>query len=339
MTEQPTSDLAPRPPHIPAIAPEDHTVAIYLAALRYPRLRAENLTAEGFSPEEIDDAMKELVEQGLASPTGNRRWQMTPPEVSLPSLAAQHEERARSLRQSTPALARLYAEGQQSGVLPLGGAEALTSVVAVDAAVQQVIAGAAKTVYLVHRNSPYLTSLLDAGPERYARRLVNGLGQSVQARVVFDADLLADDRLHTVIQARADAGDDQRSSRSLPFSAYVNDTGTAVLDLEGDQGTTVGLMLTGRASARAIERFAEWVWRLSVRWRTDGRPDRDPYPLEPRDQEILKLLAAGASDSTVARQLRISQRTVERRVRAILDRLNAVNRFQAGVIAARRGLL
>ena len=38
---------------------------------------------------------------------------------------------------------------------------------------------------------------------------------------------------------------------------------------------------------------------------------------------ILSLLAAGAPDATIARQTGVSQRTVERRVRALMDQLGA----------------
>ncbi len=339
MPATPASATPSPPPHIPGIAADDRVVTIYLAALRHPRLHARHLQDDGFEPAEIDSAMRVLAREGLVTATGGDQWQVAPPDVSLPSLAARHEERARSLRQTAPALARWYAEGQQSAAPSLGGAEALTSVASVDRAVQQVVAGASTTVHLVHRGSPYLRSLLDAGPERYRRTLVNSLGHPVHSRVVFDARLLGDDRLHPILQAREEAGDDQRSARSLPLSAYVNDTGTAVLDLEDDRGNAVGFILTGRSGAHTIERFALWVWQMSIAWRSGTTPSRDMATFAGRDRQILRLLAAGAPDSTVARQLRISQRTVERRVRVILDRLNAVNRFQAGVIATRRGLL
>ena len=58
-----------------------------------------------------------------------------------------------------------------------------------------------------------------------------------------------------------------------------------------------------------------------------------------REARVLALLSAGAADSTVARQLGISQRTVERDIRKMMDDLNATTRFQAGVQAARRGLV
>lgn len=60
-------------------------------------------------------------------------------------------------------------------------------------------------------------------------------------------------------------------------------------------------------------------------------------PLDGRDVHILSLLSAGRTDAAIARQSGISQRTVERRVRALMNQLGAATRFQAGVQAARRG--
>jgi DNA-binding NarL/FixJ family response regulator len=59
--------------------------------------------------------------------------------------------------------------------------------------------------------------------------------------------------------------------------------------------------------------------------------------LDRRDVDLLSLLSDGRSDSTIARISGISLRTVERRVRSLMDRLGAKTRFQAGVQAARRG--
>ena len=60
-------------------------------------------------------------------------------------------------------------------------------------------------------------------------------------------------------------------------------------------------------------------------------------PLDERDRRILSLLTVGASDQVVARQLGVSVRTVERRVRYLTEHLGAATRFQAGVQAVRRG--
>jgi LuxR family maltose regulon positive regulatory protein len=55
--------------------------------------------------------------------------------------------------------------------------------------------------------------------------------------------------------------------------------------------------------------------------------------LSPRESEILRLLATGASNQDIAASLVITQETVKRHVRHILAKLSATNRTQAVVRA------
>ncbi|GAA1094116.1 helix-turn-helix transcriptional regulator [Streptomyces javensis] len=57
------------------------------------------------------------------------------------------------------------------------------------------------------------------------------------------------------------------------------------------------------------------------------------------DGTILRLLAAGYKDEAIGRRLGMSLRTTRKHVADIMDTLGAVSRFQAGVLAARAGLL
>jgi DNA-binding NarL/FixJ family response regulator len=56
-------------------------------------------------------------------------------------------------------------------------------------------------------------------------------------------------------------------------------------------------------------------------------------------QAVLELMMLGAKDESIARQLGVSLRTVRRRIADLMDELGAATRFQAGMEAARRGLL
>ncbi|WP_248962429.1 helix-turn-helix domain-containing protein [Sphaerisporangium perillae] len=67
--------------------------------------------------------------------------------------------------------------------------------------------------------------------------------------------------------------------------------------------------------------------------------DADVERLERFDADVLALPAAGLQDDAIARQLDVSLRTVQRRVRFLCDRLGARTRFQAGLFAARQNLL
>ena len=54
---------------------------------------------------------------------------------------------------------------------------------------------------------------------------------------------------------------------------------------------------------------------------------------------MLKLLDAGLKDEAIARQLGVSMRTARRRISSLIAKLGVGTRFQAGLEAARHGLL
>jgi|GEM_PF-5483734 len=58
-------------------------------------------------------------------------------------------------------------------------------------------------------------------------------------------------------------------------------------------------------------------------------------PRLPADQlELLRLLATGLSDQAIGRRLDLSRRTVQRRVRSLMDTFGVQTRFQLGMRAA-----
>jgi len=62
-------------------------------------------------------------------------------------------------------------------------------------------------------------------------------------------------------------------------------------------------------------------------------------PLSTRETEVLKLVAAGLNNQTIAEQLFLSEHTVHRHVANILNKLSVSSRAAAVAQAARRGLL
>ncbi|NER96201.1 MAG: response regulator transcription factor, partial [Symploca sp. SIO1B1] len=54
--------------------------------------------------------------------------------------------------------------------------------------------------------------------------------------------------------------------------------------------------------------------------------------LTPREQEILQLIATGASNREIAQELHITEKTVKNHVTNILSRLNLRDRTQAAIL-------
>ena len=69
------------------------------------------------------------------------------------------------------------------------------------------------------------------------------------------------------------------------------------------------------------------------------RPAEAPKPsLSPREQEILALIAKGASNKEAARELGVAESTIKIHVQHILRKLNLSTRVQAAVYATEQGL-
>ena len=123
------------------------------------------------------------------------------------------------------------------------------------------------------------------------------------------------------------------AARNSPFvlpSLWIRlDLGRA-LGAAGDAGAVGELervvALASERGAETVVEFAEQALRgLGVRtWRRGAATTR----LTEREQEIVRLIAAGASNPEIARQLFVSRKTVERHVSNILKKVGVRNRAE-----------
>jgi NarL family two-component system response regulator YdfI len=93
-----------------------------------------------------------------------------------------------------------------------------------------------------------------------------------------------------------------------------------------------------RAAARGESLLPPTVVDKVVAHLAEPKPSR-PETLSHREREVLGLLAEGAANKEVARQLQISERTVKAHVTSILNKLGVNSRTEAVAVALRSGLL
>jgi DNA-binding NarL/FixJ family response regulator len=132
------------------------------------------------------------------------------------------------------------------------------------------------------------------------------------------------------------AGMQLRVLPHVPTHLTICDRRFAVVPIDPDDRSTLGSMFIGPSGAlTALIELFECLWARAVPLGAPAAPD----PASEAEARLVALLTAGMKDESIARELGVSQPTVTRRITRLLGTLDAASRFQAGVQAARRGLV
>ncbi|WP_406454070.1 LuxR family transcriptional regulator [Streptomyces sp. NBC_00876] len=165
------------------------------------------------------------------------------------------------------------------------------------------------------------------------------LARGVTQRVVYSRESLEyPGHLKNVIEPCIRAGEQARVAPSVPVKLLIIDDSYALVSLsikEADvHNTTLVVQPCGLLSALIALFEQSWQNALPFHGRTTS-----PGGLPPADRRLLWLLAGGAGDDVIARELDISRRTLFRRLQILMARLGAENRFQMALQAQRNGWL
>ena len=90
--------------------------------------------------------------------------------------------------------------------------------------------------------------------------------------------------------------------------------------------------ISGLTAARILDEFARLAQKET--WVPIAGNN-----LTPREKEVLRLVAKGATNKEIASQLFIAENTVKNHLRNILAKLHLQNRVQAAAYALREGLI
>ena len=83
--------------------------------------------------------------------------------------------------------------------------------------------------------------------------------------------------------------------------------------------------------------FSRRISAQIVSWFGNGNPTE--MKLTPREEDVLRLVVDGKTNLAIAAELKISEKTVEKYMGAIFNRLNVSSRVEAAVYAVRQGLV
>lgn len=322
---------------------EEEVTRLYLSALRHPAPSRAALVAEGIAAETIDAYARVLTQRGVLDASDEEHWYVPPPDIVLRAYAANLEDRARRARGAATQLAQVYFTARQDR--EQGSSDAVRPLVSqqeISAASVEIMSRVHGRVAVMRTDTPRTRALLasphpaNLPPPRAAD------GRAVETLAVYDVSVLDVPSALDTLQLRHRAGERVRLATQVPFSLLVVDEAAALVDVGNVDPSGAGsLLVRAPSTVRALRRLVDDYWargtQLAMGEEGPGLGGRDA--VDRRDLSILRLLAAGATDATIARQEGVSQRTVERRVRSLMSRFGVATRFQAGVQASRRGLV
>ncbi|MGW1091977.1 helix-turn-helix domain-containing protein [Streptomyces sp. NPDC002596] len=166
--------------------------------------------------------------------------------------------------------------------------------------------------------------------------------RGVRYRVILERAMLdgGTPSFDEIAQARA-AGEEVRVTGTLPMKLFIVDRELAIVPLLGSASAAkAGALLVHKSSLLdALIALFESEWEKATQFVTSEGALQNAPAIDDLDAQILSLSLAGLTDQAIATQLRTSLRTLQRRIRNLMDTTRVENRMQLGFHAARLGWL
>ncbi|MGA8117208.1 MAG: LuxR C-terminal-related transcriptional regulator [Actinocatenispora sp.] len=299
--------------------------ALYLDLLDQPGTVPAALVTADRSADAVGAAVSELRELGLLLP--DPRCTAVAPDLAVELLARRQEERLRRARAAVEPLLTRYRrpDGRTDPIEMISGTEQV-------ALRYEQLLRCARHEILGFDKPPYVRPVRDLAME------LAGLDRRVRFRAVYARPSLAvPGRLSDVDTLRT-AGEQARILPDVPFKLLIVDRRWAMVPESEGSESERAIVVRPCSLFDALLATFDMCWARAVPFGGAETSD-DDTSLSESDRQMLSLLATGLTDERVAAHLGLGLRTVQRRVRKLMDRLGAGNRFQAGLQAARGGLL
>jgi sugar-specific transcriptional regulator TrmB len=283
---------------------------------------------------DTERALRRLERHGLAAQSSARpgRWVAAPPWVALGALLTQQRHELEKAELAAALLAEEYrAAAAEPAVHDL--VEVVTGAAAVGRRFLQLQLGASEEVCALVTGTPAVVT----GPDNDAEEQAAGRG--VRYRVVVERSVL--DLPDGVTELSAALGRDEqvRVVDTVPTKLVVADRALALVPLTTHTAEPAALVVHESGLLELLSGLFESVWRdaLPLRIGATGVTEQEPDGPDATDLEVLSLLLAGLTDASVAKQLDLGLRTVQRRVKRLMELTGVTTRLQLGWHAYERG--
>lgn len=317
--------------------------SVYRGLLCHPADGVAELAARAhLSESEVRDCLDRLVDMELL-----QRSRDTPgllravsPEFGFDLMLRRQEadlvRRQEELARSKEAMARTIAEfATLRPDTAVDGAERLVGLDAIQHRLEELARDLTEECLAIEPGGAQSQASLDASRPLDERALSRG----VRLATIFQDSARNDQPTLAYARWISELGGNVRTSPIVPPRMLIFDRRTAVVPID-PANTRLGALCTSAPGIVApLVALFEQTWSAAVPLGADHRCASEATGTSPMEQELLRLLASGLTDEAAGKRLGVSLRTVRRQMAALMERLNATSRFEAGLKAAQRGWL
>lgn len=301
---------------------------------------AEVARAVDADPTRVATTLTTLERDGLVDRVEDDRYLAVPPHLAVELLGQRQRTALAEARVRATELDRRYrrthGQGPDELVEVIHGREEVTHRFAE-------LERSATDELLVLVKPPFVTRADD-----HADSQEQLLRDGVRVRCLYERGVVEDPDDPSWATRHVAAGEEARVLGELPMKMVVRDRDRALIPIDvTDPGSSRALLVHPCGLLDALLTMADLLWARATPLvaalheigaaedSVDGVPDH----VEPIERQLLQLLQLGLTDQVIANRLGLSERTVGRRVRALMESADARTRFQLGWRAAERGWL
>ncbi|GIH11268.1 hypothetical protein Rhe02_93350 [Rhizocola hellebori] len=310
--------------------------ALYRALVEFPSATAAALSVALDLPVvEVERLLVSLSGQGLVARTGNAeaRFVASSPAIALGPLVRQRREDLRRAELELAALTERFwvsSSDRTAGDL----VEVVTGVELIAKRFAQLQRSAQKEV------SALVTARVDAVARRDNPDEDEGVQRGVHYKVVIERAIFEQQGAAADMAGAVHAGEDVRVVEKVPIKLLIADQHMGMVPMDSAGQAPAALLVHRSGLLDALLALFDAVWQRArpLHVEASGLTEKGPAELLAElDKQILNLLLAGLTDTSISTQLGLSMRTVQRRVREMMDLAGVHTRLQLGWHAAHSG--
>ena len=318
---------------------DDLEERIYRALLSRQGLSPADVAAQhDISERRARSILDSLEEKGLIGRSAMRplRYVPAPPEAAMEALLRRRRAELDRAHTEVGHLAELFRGGSADERAPSDLVQLIRGHGAVAQRLTQALLTAEHDVIALGKEP------LAKPSDDYTELKLSLLSRGVRTRTVYEVSALS--VLSEFLARVTPAGEESRVAQELPMRLIIVDHSVGLTPLDTNKWDQ-WLVVSASPLLDALIAVFDTSWeraRPILSAQDDAGSDSAralPAALPVATRQVIMLLAAGLRDKTIGEHLGMNVRTVERHVTRAMELLGARTRFEAGILATRRGWL